>query len=160
MAEEEGKKMCDICKKHSVKTKTHKKCTSCYINKFIEEFDKYRLGHNKFCKKCVSSKKLDIADETEKNCYKCKKIINIKDFPKNKSTYDGYNNSCTICNNEKGKLYRESLILTEKVEKTTKNCNTCKIDKPVDEFFNRRISDDGKDLYCKSCKAAKNSKKS
>uniref|UniRef100_A0A6C0DZV1 Bro-N domain-containing protein n=1 Tax=viral metagenome TaxID=1070528 RepID=A0A6C0DZV1_9ZZZZ len=177
-AEEEGKKMCVTCniildydkfykhgtskdgyehsciscKKNANKIKTSKKCMSCYVQKFIEEFDPYRLGYNKFCKKCVNEKILDIEDVNKKKCYNCKKVLDVSQFPKNKSSYDGYNNSCSICNTEKGKKYREKLIVEEKIEVKNKMCNTCKLVKPIDNFYNRRVSKDGKDLYCKDCK--------
>ena len=177
-AKEEGKKMCDqcniildldkfykhgsskdgyehsciSCKKNSNKVKITKKCSSCYIQKFIDEFDTYRLGYHKFCKKCVGEKILDIEDESKKKCYNCKQVLDVSSYPKNKSAYDGYNNACTICNTEKGKKYREKLVVSEKIAITHKICNTCKIKKTVDNFRNRRVSKDGKDLYCKDCK--------
>ncbi len=34
----------------------------------------------------------------------------------------------------------------------TKNCKTCKLNKSIDEFQKRKLSNDGYDLHCKSCK--------
>lgn len=39
---------------------------------------------------------------------------------------------------------------------STKVCNTCKIDKPLDEFGNIKSSKDGKRSMCKECRNAKN----
>jgi hypothetical protein len=36
-----------------------------------------------------------------------------------------------------------------------KNCKTCKIEKPLDQFTNHKIMKDGKNLHCKECKSGK-----
>jgi len=63
------------------------------------------------------SQKLDILrdDCTEKQCTKCKRILSLRDFHRNRATKTGYNSWCKTCKNARMRELRTN-ALTENFE--------------------------------------------
>jgi len=98
-----------------------------------------------------------------KRCTKCKKLKDEGEFSKHPSHKDGLRCWCKKCECDyiheyysrhrrgvkKHRSYGESHRVVRGVRQ--KQCNKCKRWKPEEEFYKRRESKDGLDLYCKKC---------
>ena len=102
-----------------------------------------------------------------KQCRKCCEEKSFDNFPKHKTTKDGYDTLCKICTNEYAKQRRLKNIdkereryeryrqknITERLLNpiTEKQCNICDIVKPIDEFSASITHNDGYKNTCKIC---------
>jgi hypothetical protein len=84
-------------------------CSSCNIEKYLDNFHKYKQskdGHTHRCKICVSRKKVE--SNTEKKCKICLVTKPLQDFNKRKNGKFGCTSTCKSCNNKKKKDWKES----------------------------------------------------
>lgn len=82
--------------------------------------------------------------DDKKQCRKCKEVKSYKDFHKNRTKKDGYQDRCVACRST-------AVIDTEVIKGTNKRCTLCNVVKHLDEFHNDRGS---KVARCKTCCAA------
>jgi hypothetical protein len=80
-----------------------------------------------------------------KKCSNCKKIKELRDFFKNKSSKDGYSSRCKEC----ASLYW--LKPKEKIENDYKRCTKCKKIKHIDFYTKKKTLKSGLRSSCKEC---------
>jgi len=94
----------------------NKICTTCKIEKSLNEFHKYKNskdGHTHRCKLCVSRKTKHSGEE--KTCSLCKTTKLLVEFYNRKNGKMGKSSVCKICQNENLKNYRK--INIERIRK-------------------------------------------
>lgn len=124
-----------------------KVCARCRLELPVSEFYKERRygdGLKARCKVCnwkkAIKKEKPITNET-KMCSYCKEQLSLNLFYR------------------KGKTYRSQCIHCEGIRRgytkySIKNCSTCKIDKPLKDFYKERqkYTDDGMQDFCRDCR--------
>jgi prophage antirepressor-like protein len=152
---------CIECKIKDQTKISEKRCNTCRITKTLNEFNTFRLGHNKDCIKCENSNSKNEQNEITqneniensldiKNCSNCKKEKNLSEFNKCSTHMDGYSYYCRECSTLKSKEYKETQKNRGQViVKTEKKCSLCKNIKKVHENF--YISSTSKDGYTSKC---------
>ena len=91
---------------------TYKICSTCKIEKNINEFHSYinsKDGHTHRCKKCVSRKNNVPSDV--KKCKSCNFVKQLEEFTKRKNGKFGRNSICKKCQNNKLIEYRKNNIV-------------------------------------------------
>lgn len=71
--------------------------------------------------------------DDKKQCRKCKEVKSYKDFHKNRTKKDGYQDRCIACRST-------AVIDTEVIKGINKRCTLCNVVKHLDEFHNDRGS--------------------
>jgi len=87
-----------------------------------------------------------------KICFKCKILLPIDNFSKNKLKSDGHDTYCKFCNKEYLLKYKNN----DKKFITSIICIKCSIDKSLDNFHKKCNSSTGYNHTCKSCKYLQN----
>ena len=143
---------CNDCKLTKNTKVEQKRCVKCRVTKPIIDFNKFRLGYNKCCKKCeINEKQTDEVNEDIKKCSCCKNDLSLDNFSKSKTSSDGLYNYCKECGKIKSKQTKEKYKLQEKQKVTEKVCITCKQHKPVSYYFKCNTEKDGFQSKCKIC---------
>ena len=137
-----------------------KECTKCNVLKKISEFYN-RVGSSdgktSECKDCTKGMynnrfeqrtNTELIEVTEKTCKNCNTLQTIENFHKKTDSPDGHKPFCKTCCSELAKNERKK---PKVVTITTKTCNKCSIELPINEFWNSKMSKDGKDHRCIKC---------
>ena len=140
----------------NVKMKLLKTCSLCLRIKNINEYNKFRLGYNKFCKDCETTTK-ELDDIKIKNCYVCKVDKNIDEFYDRIENFDRKENTCKVCYNNNKKILKQEKDEREliKQEDGAKKCKKCNIVKQFEFFPVHSTSKDGYEFTCYDCKGKK-----
>lgn len=97
-----------------------------------------------------------------RECTRCKEFKEWINFYPSNSSATGYRYKCKVCyakiHKERTKDVRVRRAADKEAAriKTHKNCASCWIKKPVDEFALAKSRDDGRRPYCKECSNKKN----
>ena len=67
-----------------------------------------------------------------KKCVKCDIVKELSEFYKDKSSSDGFDNRCRVCENKTRVLFRETL--------TESTCTKCGLTKPISEFYKGKVT--------------------
>lgn len=97
-----------------------------------------------------------------KTCSRCKAEKPTIEFYKSKTSKDGYSSICSSCQIELTTDYRRRVKEGLKVDTVPpsskpgfKICYTCRIEKPLEEFYRKNNTKDGYSGVCKLCLRAK-----
>jgi hypothetical protein len=140
---------CVDCKTKNATNIENKKCVKCRVTKNIEDFNKFRLGYNKYCKVCQKTE--EVINENMKKCSLCKEELSLDNFTKSQTSSDGLHNYCIVCSKQKSKERREKNKCQPKLKVTEKNCGKCKETKTVDNYYKSNSEKDGFETMCKNC---------
>lgn len=84
-----------------------------------------------------------------KECTKCKKVLSLNNFHKDKNKPSGVHSQCKACKNSIQFLRKSNInnevIISEKV------CSSCKEEKKVQQFDKEKANIDGLKYTCKDC---------
>ena len=158
-----------------------RECNTCKENKLldIENYRNFGSGYKNRCimcdlKSCETIVKLRedintvISDTTETaTCSKCKNVVAIDDFYKNKANPNGRESQCKNCSAKRKNMASNDGVLKpmRKIHKKVicgddkKHCIECDTIKSKDEFRKSSVRNDGCQIYCKICdnkRSAKN----
>jgi prophage antirepressor-like protein len=134
----------------NITSKTCKKCKEIFDLEFFSLHNTSRDGHSFICFNCKNVPQP--TDKTEKNCSSCKELKPMDEYTNSKSSSDGKSNYCKICSRIRSAQYKANRVKNgPSVVLTSKICSFCKIDKPIDEFWNSPSSKCGKTSQCKIC---------
>ena len=108
----------------------YKECKSCNVVFNLSRFNKCKLtkdGREGTCRVCrqenreknARARMLSGIIKTEKHCSKCKKILLINDFSKDKSRDDGFSAICKMCKSETYKEYSKNPNARESARRRT-----------------------------------------
>ena len=141
---------CKVVKNNKIEKK---RCEKCRVTKQLTDFNIFRLGYSKCCKKCEIDNPRNKENEKEdiKKCSGCKNELSLDNFSKSKSSSDGFYNYCKECGKSKSKKNREKYVLQEKQIVTEKICITCKQHKSIGDYFKCNTEKDGYKSSCKIC---------
>ena len=95
-----------------------------------------------------------------KSCPKCRQILPLTSFNRNRTMSDGRSGYCKSCEASlyrarqaaKGKTVREKVP----VPPGHKHCRECSTTRPHDAYSKNRYSSDGFAAYCKTCMSVRN----
>lgn len=87
-----------------------------------------------------------------KSCVRCKRVLDISCFAKNKNCKDGFHYECKKCSKERADLRKEKYANNPVAEK--KVCSGCRVEKPASAFNRDRSQRDGLNHSCIECKKA------
>lgn len=158
-----------------------RKCDTCGESKelTIENFRVFGYGFKKRCKKCdikscktVVGVRVDIKSEIKDDtvtatCSKCKSILSVDDFYKNKSNKSGRESQCKNCSakNKNKKINGGVLKSMRLIKKRPTNvgdnekwCPDCELVKKKSDFRKRKAAKDGCQTYCIECDNARTRK--
>jgi hypothetical protein len=124
-----------------------KVCAQCRLELPVSEFYKERRygdGLKARCKKCnwlKSNREGKPPTDETKVCSKCKEEVNLNLFYKRGKNYKS---ECTHCEGIRRGFTKYSI----------KNCITCKIDKPLKDYYKERskYTEDGMQDFCIDCR--------
>jgi hypothetical protein len=146
-------------------------CDKCNCNILLENYRRHGFGNKKTCVDCDLKSceykieeridvKTEITDEMETcQCSKCKHVLSVNDFHKNKSNRTGHESACINCRakgknkaRNGGELKPMKLIKVKpEVENNEKFCSICEIVKPKEEYRKATGRKDGCQSYCRLC---------
>lgn len=98
-----------------------------------------------------------------KRCFKCKSVLPVAEFNRNRASRDGFQASCRPCSRDIRKLYEarhaeaiqlrhaEKLAREVGEDTETKVCRSCGETKPKLSFYAHRSTLDGRANYCSEC---------
>lgn len=131
-----------------------KVCSKCKILLDFTKFHRYKAGKDGLqhrCKSCMQkARKKRPSGINGKNmsgtkcCTKCKQVVDVKDFSRDKSTKDGLNSRCKSC----AKVARRKSPFAISL---TKCCGKCKKTLELNLFLIDKRARDGHSRTCKSC---------
>ena len=115
---------------------TERICSKCGVTKPIERFrlrkDKTHSWRGSVCMDCVHAKQRGMRNEkastivvTEKKCYRCRQILSVDDFHRNKTQQDGYADYCKACQAGMGHARIERLRTKFMEYKKGLKCEKC-----------------------------------
>jgi hypothetical protein len=150
-----------------------KVCTKCRTWKLLDQFPKQptgRLGRMSQCKECRNialrkwRAKIRVTPEHEqlyaqglKRCTKCKQILPLAEFSKNKDGRYGYAFHCKKCKHQRYRKYNplDPQIAERKTlgAQGLKRCTECNQIKPLTEFRRAPKGSYGRASKCKECRA-------
>lgn len=151
-----------------------KECTSCHIEKPLDEFYKQspaRGGYQTWCKVCWNEKRRlkrlqalqnppEYEPITSQICKQCdieKSIDNFYAVPGSKT---GYRATCKDCidrgDKRKKKVGQRRKVWNTPITPGYKWCYSCDSEKPLGEFYTDGAKRDGLAHQCKSCSAEQN----
>jgi hypothetical protein len=158
-----------------------RECNTCKENKLldIENYRNFGSGYKNRCimcdlKSCETIVKLRedintvISDTTDTATFsKCKNVVAIDDFYKNKANPNGRESQCKNCSAKRKNMRNNDGVLKpmRKIHKKVicgddkKHCIECDTIKSKDEFRKSSVRNDGCQIYCKICdnkRSAKN----
>lgn len=144
-------------------------CEKCNIALDYDDFRVTEVGLVKKCKQCelkecqkeTKYKEFKVSEITPttktKQCMRCKKVLSVDDYSKNRTRGDGYEYNCKNCEciRRQGK---DNIRLVKKrpdnVKEGHKWCPDCEIVKPVEEFRKATKRPGGLQHSCKICENA------
>ncbi len=177
-------KITDHLKKNSIVLDTdykkYRSCDTCKESKLlnIENYRKFAYDYNNRCIECdlkscerVVKLREDIKTEITETtytavCSKCKNVVALDDFYKNKANVSGRDSQCKNCS-IKGKNIRNNDGILKPMRKINqkvfcdddhKHCIECDTIKSKEEFLKSASRKDGYQTYCKNCDTTRNCK--
>jgi len=177
-------KITDHLKKNSIVLDTdykkYRSCDTCKESKLlnIENYRKFAYDYNNRCIECdlkscerVVKLREDIKTEITETtytavCSKCKNVVALDDFYKNKANVSGRDSQCKNCSS-KGKNIRNNDGVLKPMRKINqkvfcdddhKHCIECDTIKSKEEFLKSASRKDGYQTYCKNCDTTRNRK--
>src|SRR5262245_29168450 len=85
-----------------------------------------------------------------KRCSKCWEIKPMSAFYHDRTHGDGHESQCKACTDAYDREYRRAYMHPPEMT-GSKRCSTCKVIKPVTEFFADRTMKIGRASQCKAC---------
>ena len=156
------------------KKKTMKECQICHQLRPLQSFTRCKTtldGYGtqcEICRKAVKEENIMIWTNQRKQknikiekikCRKCKRILPVSYFSKNRQNKSGYYHHCKDCHKKmekeiekKWKKKREKSSFEFSLDvKLEKKCKICGRILPISMFWGRRASKDGHSHYCNDC---------
>lgn len=135
-----------------------RQCKDCGETKMVKDFNKstsYKDGYFPQCKECLEQSQVErevlgqVVEPGEfKTCTACKENKTIENFTKDLRKKDGLAQYCKPCLADRRK---NSSNIEHTSPGTTKECRVCKKSLPIDSFWAKKASKDGKNNKCKEC---------
>jgi len=120
-----------------------KKCIKCKKTKKLDEFYKKYRSKTKYmnmCKECVQLKRKQQQENklSKKKCECCGKTLQLQEYDINNAQSNKYKDICKQCFKD---------MQTMKLKK----CDKCRKEKPVNQYYECRITEDKLFKDCKPC---------